>query len=357
MKILINIGHPSHVHFFKNAIKKFQSKGYEIKVTAKDKDNSLYLLNNYGIKHEIAGRSKNKISKIIEAIRRELNIYRIAKKFNPDILIGASGDFYVATTGWLLRKPSIIFEDSEVDKSIYWLCEPFATKICTPSGFTKSLNPKKHIRYEWYKELAYLHPNYFTPDDSIFQLLGLKPYEKYIIIRLVAWNAVHDIWQKGLTKEMIGKFIELSKKYGRVFISSESELPPDLKKYQIRIPPERIHDALFFAQMLIGDSQTMTTEAGILGTPAIRCNSFVGRNDMSNFIELEKKYGLIFNFNNPDKAIEKAIELIQQSDLKKRWIGRKEKLLNDKIDLTEFIIGLIENYPESFKLKNNNINP
>lgn len=344
MRILISIGHPAQVHFFKNAIKILENKGHTIIVTAKEKDNSIYLLKAYGIEHETIGKNKHKIhEKLIEVIRREYNIYRIAKKFNPDILIGASGDFHVATIGWLLNKPSIIFEDSEVDESIYWLCEPFATNILTPEAFNRHLNPKKHIRYKGYKELAYLHPNYFTPDDSIFHLLGLKPYEKYVLMRLVAWNAVHDIWQKGITKEMIMKFINLSEKYGKVFITSESELPLELKKYQIKIPPERIHDALFFSQMLIGDSQTMTTEAGVLGTPAIRSNSF-GKT-MSNFEELEHKYDLIYSFKDPSRALNKALELFENQKLKFNWKVKRDKLLKDKIDVTEYMINFIENYP------------
>lgn len=93
----------------------------------------------------------------------------------------------------------------------------------------------------------------------------------------------------------------------------------------------------------------MTTEAGVLGTPAIRCNSFVGENDMGNFIELEQKYGLIFNYNDSDKAIGKAVELIQKPDLKEEWRKKREKLLKDKIDVTAFMVWFIENYPESFK--------
>lgn len=347
MKILVNIGHPAHVHLFKNAIKILEKKGYEVKVTVIEKDNSRYLLDHYSISHEIVGKSKNKIlDKIILAIKSEFSIYKIALKFNPDLLIGASGDFHVATIGWLLRKPSIIFEDSEVDKSIYWLCEPFATKICTPMGFNKNLNSKKHIRFNGYKELAYLHPNYFRPNESVFQLLGLKPYEKYIIIRLVAWNAMHDMGQKGLSGEIINRFINLSEKYGKVFISSEAELPPDLKKYQLKIPPERIHDALFFAQMFIGDSQTMTTEAGLLGTPAIRSNSFV--RTMSNFEELENSYDLIYSFKDPNEAFEKAAILLRNESLKKVWGEKRAKLLMAKTDVTKFIIEQIDNYCRSF---------
>ena len=100
--------------------------------------------------------------------------------------------------------------------------------------------------------------------------------------------------------------------------------------------------------MLIGDSQTMTTEAGILGTPAIRCNSFVGDDDMGNFIELEKKYGLIYSYRDPNEALNKSLELLKNDNLKREWQKKREKLLNEKIDVTKFMVELIENYPQSF---------
>ena len=42
--------------------------------------------------------------------------------------------------------------------------------------------------------------------------------------------------------------------------------------------------------MFIGDSQTMTSEAAVLGVPSLRCNSFAGR--ISYINEQEFKYGL-----------------------------------------------------------------
>ena len=42
--------------------------------------------------------------------------------------------------------------------------------------------------------------------------------------------------------------------------------------------------------MVVADTQTIVTEAAVLGTPAIRYNSFAGENDMGNFVELEQKY-------------------------------------------------------------------
>ena len=100
--------------------------------------------------------------------------------------------------------------------------------------------------------------------------------------------------------------------------------------------------------MLIGDTQTMATEAGILGTPAIRCNSFVGENDMGNFIELEKKYDLIYSYRDQDEALNKALELLKDDNLKREWAKKIERLLNEKIDVTKFMVEFIENYPQSF---------
>jgi hypothetical protein len=134
-----------------------------------------------------------------------------------------------------------------------------------------------------------------------------------------------------------------------VLITSEGKMDQELEKYRVRVSPEKIHDLLYYAQMFIGDSQTMTTEAAVLGVPAIRCNSFVGKDDMSNFIELEEKYNLIFNFSDSEEALKKALELIQISGLKNEWSKKREKLLGDKIDVTAFIVWFIENYPKSLK--------
>ena len=68
-------------------------------------------------------------------------------------------------------------------------------------------------------------------------------------------------------------------------------------------------------------------------------------------IEEEEKYGLVFNYTaclaDQEKSIQKALELFQRPNLKKEWKERSEKMLSDKIDLTAFIVWLIENYPES----------
>ena len=139
-------------------------------------------------------------------------------------------------------------------------------------------------------------------------------------------------------------------KKGKVFITVEREIEPEFAHYQLKIPPEKIHSLLYYATMLIGDSQTMTSEAAVLGTPAIRSNSFAGR--ISYLNEEEDRYGLTFGFlpDETDKMMNKIEELLNKADLKTEWQKRRQKMLDDKIDVTGFMVWFFENYPESYRI-------
>jgi uncharacterized protein len=99
--------------------------------------------------------------------------------------------------------------------------------------------------------------------------LGIEEDEKFVIVRFVSRSAVHDIGSKGLALAMKRQVVEAFSKYARVFISSEQALPEDLRGYQLPCSPEKIHDALYYADLLYGESATMASEAACVGTPAI----------------------------------------------------------------------------------------
>lgn len=343
MKVLIDIGHPAHVHFYKNIIHGLKEKGHQVLVTARDKDVVFNLLEAYNIEYIPVGKvGKSKIGLIGEWIKRDCAIFNISRKFNPDILIGMLNPC-VAHSATILGKKCFVFNDSEVVNLTALITYPFSDVIITPSNFSKNVG-RKQVRINGYKELAYLHPNHYTPDVNLINDLGIDDSEKYIVMRFVAWKAGHDINRSGFDLETKLEFVDKLEKYSKIFISSEAKLEPELDDYRMTVPPEKVHDLLYFAHMLISDSQTMTTEAAVLGTPAIRCNSFVGENDMANFIELERKYNLIFNFRDPKEALRKSFELIQNSDTKAEWTERRNILLNDKIDVSEYIVNFIDNY-------------
>jgi predicted glycosyltransferase len=136
-------------------------------------------------------------------------------------------------------------------------------------------------------------------------------------------------------------------KYGRVLITSESPLPQEFEGYRITVSPEKIHDLLYYAMLYIGEGATMATESAILGTPSIYVSSFSGT--LGNLIELEQKYGLMYNYNDPEKALKKAVELLQKPHIKKEWNEKRETMLKDVKNVTGFMVWFIEDFPKSLE--------
>jgi predicted glycosyltransferase len=346
MRILIDIGHPAHVHLFKNFVMEMRKKGHKVLLTCIDREFILYLLNLYNFDYYNFGKHYKSISgKVLGLVKNEFKMLIISLKFRPDLFL-CHGSAKAAFTSLLLNKPHIAFEDTFNMEQVR-LYLPFTDVILTGDYPHTSLG-KKEIKYPGYHELAYLHPNVFTPDESVLEILGMKKGEKYAIVRFVAWEASHDIGHSGISYENKVKLVQTLSQHLRVFISSEKELPEELKKYQINIPPEQMHNALAFAHLFIGESGTMASESAVLGTPAIFIN-----NQHFGCIDDQANYGLLFIYseseNDQISAIKKAEEIAIKKNVKEDYLAKKEKMLADKIDVSAFLIWFIENYPESVK--------
>lgn len=346
MRILFETNHPAHVHLFKNIIWALENRGHETLIGARDKEVTLALLDAYKLNYKVVGpHYKSLAKKAYGLIETDYRLLKIARRFKPDIIVGR-GSPYLAHLSVLINKPYIAFVDTEHANLVRWLTFPFMDVIITPSCFKRKLNTKKHLMIDGYKELAYLHPNYFKPDPGVLNDFGLSEDDRFIVLRYVSWEASHDVGDRGFTnKEEVIKSLE---KYSRVLITSEIKLSPKLERYKISTSPENIHHLLYFSDLFIGESATMATESAILGTPAI----FVSTSRRGYTDELESRYDMVYTFTDPNngqkQALDKAIELLKDTDSKKKWEKKREKLLSEKIDVTKFMTEFIENYPESF---------
>ena len=311
---------------------------HEIYVTSRDKEVTNFLLNKYKINSaSISSIGNNLFSLGFELLIRNSKFFGIAQQIKPDLLMGIMGPT-IATVGKILNIPSFVFYDSEFAKVTNNFVYPLATKVITPSCY-KNYIGKNHITYNGFQELAYLHPDYFKPDSSIKEFLGLSKNENYFILRLVNWKASHDIGHKGLTLQHVRDLIKKLEDYGHVFVSSER--PILNKKYQLKISPEKIHSVLYSANMYIGEGVTMASESALLGVPSFLISPLVGN---IGYLENLESYGLAYNFSESDKALEKITDLLSVSDLKKRWQLKRDKMLNEKIDVTKFMIDLVEGF-------------
>jgi hypothetical protein len=263
-------------------------------------------------------------------------LYAVIKEFKPDLILNIGGTFIVHVAK-LLGIKTCVFTDTDDAKLSNMITFPFATWICTPDCYPDDLG-KKQVRYQGYQELAYLHPHYFKPDPEVLKLTGLETDERFFILRFVSWGATHDVGQKGLSEGYRRTLINRISKFGKVFITSEADLPEELSRYQINIPPEFMHDLLYYASLYIGEGATMASEAALLGTPSI----FSCTRRLSYLEELEHKYHLAYRIEDNEKAVEKAVEIASGKILEADYRHNYQRLLNDKIDVTNWVVNFIE---------------
>lgn len=354
-KIIVYLGHPAHFHLLKYTLKKLSASGIAFRILIKKKDVLEKLCQQAGLEYtniQSFERSNNKISIAGALLLRDFQLTNTAREFKPDLLIGTSTE--LTHVGKLLGIPSIILneDDHDVIPLFSKLGFPFTTHILSPVSCNLGKWEKKGIKYHGYHKLAYLHPAYFKPDQNLIAD-SVDLSKPYYLLRFAKLTAHHDKGKRGITTEIAEKLISILSKYGNVYITSERSLEPQLENYRLKINPLHIHHVMNYADLYIGDSQSMAVESAMLGIPGIRFNDFVGKIGVLN--ELENTYKLTTGIpaSNPDKLFAEVQKFLKDSSLKHKFIQRRKLLLKTKIDVTAFITWFIENYPHSVDKLNN----
>lgn len=344
MKILIDIGHPAHVHFFRNPIELLKRRGHEIIITSRAKDIALELLNQMGLPHiPLSAQGRHGLWSLgKELILRNSALLRLVRQIRPDIMT-AIGGVFIAHVGRLTKTPSLVFYDTENARLQNAITYPFASRVIAPRAYKGWLPAKHHVRYPGYHELSYLHPNYFTPDRERAIANGLAPEGDTFLIRLVSWKANHDIGERGWTIELLHSVVEKLSKKGKVLISSETPLDRELTAYHYSGQVLDIHHVMAFCRAFLGESATMASECAVLGIPAV----YAAETGRGYTDEQEERYGLVQNIRRVHwKTLEKSIDfLLSQSPSHCQEIRRK--LLADTTDVAAYVVNCIEDFPSS----------
>lgn len=347
MTVLFEIGHPAHLHYFRNTAIVLQNNGTKVYFCLREKDITKLLLEKFQFNFFIIGKSKRgKIRKFLGIFSFTFQIVKIIKKTKADMIISFYSP-YAAYASFLTGIVSIGLADTEHAKINIKTTYPFTDVTLTPESFNKKLG-KKHLTFKGFMELSYLHHNYYIPDKSILSLLNVEK-SNYVILRFVSWNAHHDFGQSGLNQITKNAIIERLKSEYRIYISSEGILPEEFEPYRIKIPVDRIHDVLAYAYLFIGEGATMASECAMLGTPAIYVNSL----DAGTLQEQERQ-GLIASFRTSEGVIEKIEEWLSNRNLHKEMKLKRDKMMKEMIDPTKLLVWFIENYPLSIQIMKEN---
>lgn len=354
-KLLFFLVHPSKYHVFRNTINTLKEKGHvvDILITSKDVLEELVKYEGWNYTNIFPeGRKFRNISPYVSAavnfFRTIYRLWKYCRNKKYDLFIT---DDLLVYVGRLKNVPSIVFTDDDIAiVKQFSIILKFANYILAPSITDLGNFNNKKIAFDGYKELAYLHPNQFTADVELVK--KIIPEKDYFILRLVSLTAYHDVGNSGITKEKAKQLINILKNYGQVYISAERELSDELEKFRLKIKPHQLKDVLSQAKAYVGDSQTMSSEAAILGIPSFRFTDFADKigvmDEKDNVYKLSKSYK-----TSEFPLLLKDLESSLKGDEFSLKIKENQKrMLLEKVDLTKFMIWLLENFPSSIdKLK------
>ena len=332
MRYVVTIQHPGHVHFFRPVVERLEAAGHEVHVFCKDLEVVCELLEEYGMEYEaLAGDRGSLLNLAVTQLTYEARLLRRALEIRPDVMT-AIGGTAVAHVASLVGARSVVFTDTEHAPGNR-VTFPFADEVWTPECYHGDV-PDEHVTYPGYHELAYLHPDRFEPDPSVVEEAGLDPEDRFVVLRLTAWDASHDVGQGGF-EDMRDAIERLEATGAEVLVTSEVDLPEGLEDRRASVEPHRMHHLLAAADLFVGEGATMAVESAVLGTPAVYVNTLrMGYTD-----EVEARYGLLYNCQGSvrhQRALE-AAERILDGREGGDWEARRQRLLADTCDTTDVV--------------------
>ena len=331
MNIQFDLNHPVDVNFFKNSIIELNKRGHKIIITYRPRGKLDRIL-----KHELGeyicisfGKHySNFITKIIGQIYRDYKIFFFQKKNNIDLSVCFGPTNAIAS--WINRIPYLAFEDDFEYKIPFYHANIFSTRHVMPSSI--KVKRKNIYTYEGFKELAYLHPNYFIPCRDEIKRYKLKQ-NKYVFIREVSKVSLN---YKNKETYILQILEHLKKRGLQLLLSIEDE---DLKKNLLAdciILEEPVHDIyslMKYALFTISSGDTMARESCLLGTAAI----YTGGREMAVNKEL-LNIGIMFKSDCIGDILNICDKLIDGKCKNKIRHIIEKRVTNDWDDTTQVIL-------------------
>jgi predicted glycosyltransferase len=314
MNILFDLLHPADVNLFKNAVYTLKKQGHTVFLIYRERGALERIA-----KSEFPGLEVTRIGthgksipgKILSLIKREYQAFTYFKKHKIDIVVCQGLASGIACK--LLNIKILHYDDDSEYKLTYYMGKLFADIDVVPAFMPVS--GKNIFKYKGYKELAYLHPDYFAPEISVLREYDLLNTD-YVFIREIASISVNYQQNNTLLPEII-RF--LREKNMKVVLSIENKALLDQFKDNciiLKEPVIGLYSLLYYSKFVISSGDTMAREGCVLGKTCIYTG---GRTMLANsqFIEsgamlkaetLEQVFPLIDKLTESD-----YIDTVQES--------------------------------------------
>jgi predicted glycosyltransferase len=269
MRVLFDLVHPADALFFCHAIRELERKGAAVRLASRRKDVLVQLLDELGFAHESLTHARSGIlGQALELVERDLALFRLARSWKPDVMAGFGG-IAISHVGKVLGIPSVSFYDTEHAALQLHLTLPFISEWHVPQSWRGPTAAGRTFRFPGSKQFAYLHPDYYKADADLAKAAGWDPQRENYMIRTVAWRANHDRGRHGISLLQLRQLVEQLSARGKVHISAEGGLPPDLDPMMFRGRVGAFHHLLAHCRLYCGESITVASEAAALGVPVL----------------------------------------------------------------------------------------
>ena len=285
MRIWVDITNSPHVPFFQPLLRLLAERGHEATVTTREYAQTLELLEQAGIPHEVvgprhAGASPTAKAKAMAGRLRALR--RFAKGRSFDLAL-SHASHELPLTARSLGVPSAYAFDYEYARLQHGLGCRAATRVVVPEsiplGRLRLLGAtrRKTLRYAGLKEEYYLAG--FEPDPGVLERLGLDPARVLAVVRTPPEVSVYHRHDNPLFQEILTR-LGADPGVQTVVLPRTREQRETIQALGLPslVVPDHAVDApsiVASADLVVSAGGTMNREAAALGVPVYTV--FAGR--------------------------------------------------------------------------------
>ena len=135
MNILFDIGHPGHVHLYKNLSKQLEKDGHKVYYSVREVPVALHLMDVYQMHYLYLGKKSNSIlGKAWKTIKNDIVLFCFVVRHKIDI--GISSGISLSHVSRITKMKSFIFgdDDDEVAQLAVKYGFPYAEAVLSPSA-------------------------------------------------------------------------------------------------------------------------------------------------------------------------------------------------------------------------------
>jgi predicted glycosyltransferase len=283
MLIWVDCTAAAHPLVLRPLIERFEARGDEVLVTAREYGQTLGILDRLGIPHTAVGShgGASALGKGRALAGRSAQLARLVWRRRPQLAL-AHGSVDLAVVCSLYRIPSAQMQDYEFAGWQRQISFRAARKVLMPESIPLErlrkigAKERKLVRYPGLKEEYYLAD--FSPDASVLDELGLDREKVLVVVRpppeTSEYHAHNDVYGEAI------RHLATSPEVQAVVIPRTARQGDEVRAMAATnlIVPERAIDAqslIAYADLVVSAGGTMNREAVALGTPVF--TTFAGR--------------------------------------------------------------------------------